>query len=132
MTSEPNVAVSILHNVTLNERGNPTKGMLDGWEPTDTLECVFTFTLDTDKDHEDLLDMIFAEFNVGKGILATAYRAKNLRSLSRGDIVIINGVSYACDRFGWTQVNVRESPPTVDTITHDPNCIDCMRIEAHS
>ena len=117
MKSEPNVAVSIMHNVTPDERGYPTKGMLDGWEPNDTLECVFTFSLDTNKDHMVLLEMIFFEFNVGEGLLATAYRAKDLRSLSVGDVVIINGVSYECARFGWNKIDVISHPgetPTID------------------
>ena len=105
MTSVPNVNVSIMHNVTLDEHGHPTKGMLDGWGPNDTLECVFTFSLDTDKKPISILEMIFAEFNVGEGLLATAYRAKDLRSLSVGDVVIINGVSYACQRFGWKRTD---------------------------
>lgn len=118
MTSVPNVNVSIMHNVTPDEHGHPTKGMIDGWGPNDTLECVFTFALDTpDSDHMILLEMIFHEFNVGEGFLAIAYRAKDLRSLSVGDVVIINDVAYECGRFGWGKIDVISHPeetPSVD------------------
>ncbi len=105
------IPISIFHNVTLGDHGYPTKGMLDGWGKGDTLDCVFAFSLDTDMSHLDLLDRIFYVFNEGDNndLLAAAYRRKHLRSLSVGDVVMISGVSYACQRVGWKEID--EYPP---------------------
>ena len=38
---------------------------------------------------------------------ARAYRARGNRSLSVGDVVVIDGMAYACARFGWDAVSLR-------------------------
>jgi hypothetical protein len=56
---------------------------------------------------EHRLENAFELFNIGHehgGKTALAYRARNLRSLSVGDVVKVDGVPYACESAGWKQV----------------------------
>lgn len=48
------------------------------------------------------LNHAFEEFNIGEGHLAQAYRARRLRSLSVGDVVMIDGRIYSCESAGWS------------------------------
>lgn len=36
--------------------------------------------------------------------LVAEYRAKRLRSLSVGDVVVVGNTHYYCDSFGWTDI----------------------------
>lgn len=52
-----------------------------------------------------LLNKAWETFNVGTDELAAQYRTRNLRSLSVGDVVFIDGAPYACESVGWEPVS---------------------------
>lgn len=63
---------------------------------------VFTFYATTQQSDRALLEIIFEEFNIGTGPVARAYRGNHLRSLSVGDVVVLDGqVAYLCAAVGW-------------------------------
>lgn len=51
----------------------------------------------------ELLEQLFEEFNVGEtSQVARAYRAKGLRSLSVGDVIVLDDeVAWLCGKAGW-------------------------------
>lgn len=56
-----------------------------------------------------ILDWIFQELNIGEeSELATQYRAKRLRSLSVGDVVVLGELAFSCDSAGWGKVTTEE------------------------
>jgi hypothetical protein len=56
----------------------------------------------------DLLNEAFEMFNIGHGPVTVEYRALRLRSLSVGDVVIINGRAFSCERLGWKRRDLTE------------------------
>lgn len=110
--------ISIFHNISRNADAGLNRPRR-GAAPADRhpLIQVFTFTMPREKltaihDTEDrrqaicdrLLDIIYREFNVGTSELAAAYRARKLRSLSVGDVVMLDSRIYACEPAGWRRV----------------------------
>lgn len=67
---------------------------------------------------DDTLGGAFTTFNVGDDPgftepgamrdLALRYRARRLRSLSVGDVIAVDGETWACEAAGWRPVAVRE------------------------
>jgi hypothetical protein len=56
-----------------------------------------------------ILEWIFEELNIGeKTDLAKQYRAKQLRSLSVGDVVAIGEMAFACESAGWEKITTEE------------------------
>lgn len=55
-----------------------------------------------------LLNIAWQQFNVGDSELARAYRARQLRSLSAGDVILLDHRAYACDHVGWRRVPLGE------------------------
>lgn len=55
-----------------------------------------------------VLEWVFQEFNIGEGPQAQAYRAKMLRSVSVGDVVVIGETAWACESVGWTRITTEE------------------------
>jgi hypothetical protein len=52
-----------------------------------------------------VLEQAFETFNVGETRLAQEYRARRLRSLSVGDVIVLGGlVAFCCARAGWEQL----------------------------
>ena len=70
---------------------------------------VWVFEYELDRTHEfrdqEMLNEAFEIFNVGTGSLAQQYRARRLRSLSVGDVVLIDAAAYACESAGWKPVS---------------------------
>jgi hypothetical protein len=61
-----------------------------------------TFSLSVEAPSEQAaLEITFAKLNHGSGEEAEGYR---LRSLSVGDIVILNGTAYLCASLGWERI----------------------------
>lgn len=58
----------------------------------------FTSDFEEKKEISQILDLIYAKFNIGKP------NDYNYRSISVGDIVEIDGVKYFCDSFGWKKL----------------------------
>jgi hypothetical protein len=67
-----------------------------------------------DWDDQRVLDRVFHLFNVGDdpdfgtpSPVAVSYRTRRNRSLSVGDVVMLDGRSYACAESGWEPIEVR-------------------------
>lgn len=77
-------------------------------DPRLRLAAAFTERLVTTS--ADLLDSIFEQLNVGGALVKAtpwceAYRAERNRSLSVGDVVMIEHRPYSVDDVGWTPVD---------------------------
>lgn len=62
-------------------------------------------TLDNPDNHNYLLERVFAEWNCGSGVESELFLRSNVRSMSVGDIVLVNGTYYICESIGWKQVS---------------------------
>lgn len=62
---------------------------------------VFDKTYDHPVTEDDCFDM----FNGGSGREDADYFNGSRRSLSVGDVLVINGKVFACDSFGWRELN---------------------------
>lgn len=65
---------------------------------------VFEYEVDWTDDRasvQPLLNQAFETFNIGSDELAAQYRARGLRSLSKGDVIFVDGAPYACESVGW-------------------------------
>lgn len=57
---------------------------------------------------EQILNDAFEMFNVGDDGIAKEYRERKLRSLSVGDVVVIDQRAYSCESVGWKERKVSE------------------------
>lgn len=67
-------------------------------------ELVWVFVYSSDPmghDDQALLNEAWNLFNVGVGPVSDEYRGLKLRSLSKGDVVGIDGRFYSCESVGW-------------------------------
>jgi hypothetical protein len=55
-----------------------------------------------------VLDWVFQELNVGEGKIAKEYRAKCLRSLSVGDVVVVGETAWSVGSYGWDTITTEE------------------------
>jgi hypothetical protein len=67
-------------------------------------ECDIPWTNDR-ASVDPVLNKVWCLFNVGSDELAAQYRARNLRSLSVGDVIFIDGAGYSCESVGWEPVS---------------------------
>lgn len=73
------------------------------YEPEDT----YTLACEYESDFSTPLDILgdaFERFNVGEDEIAQRYRAEGHRSMSIGDIVVVNvdgEIAFACKSVGW-------------------------------
>lgn len=101
--------VRVLHNV---ERDENTRfvGMRNGYQPGHDMLEVFVYDVDAVDYHPEHAYEIFNQdvewLDGADRELARAYRGKQLRSLSVGDVVVVDGVAHAVDRDGWQQVTL--------------------------
>ena len=61
-----------------------------------------------DRDRADpyvLLEQAWEAFNGGSGHENPAYFGRKLRSLCKGDVVLIDGQAYSCQSVGWEPVH---------------------------
>jgi hypothetical protein len=56
-------------------------------------------------DMSAVLEGAFYTFNVGSDELAAQYRGRSLRSLSVGDVAVVDGSPYVCASCGWEPVH---------------------------
>jgi hypothetical protein len=98
--------VRVFHNVQRDEDGR--RAGFDGYQADHGVNLVFEYDW-PESDTDTALNRAFYLFNVGENDVATAYRARRLRSLSVGDVVAVGDAWFACDRAGWSPVN----PPQV-------------------
>ncbi len=103
------ITVTVFHNVARDGQGRPT-GMLDGYQPGDPIVRVFTYQADPDGRHpEQIAEEAFAICNGHPADpdgeeLARRYYGRELRSLSKGDVVAVGEAGLAVGRVGWTPV----------------------------
>jgi hypothetical protein len=55
-------------------------------------------------DHNDILEMVFDQWNEGSNRECELFRNSKIRSLGVNDIVCVNGTYYQCASFGWNEV----------------------------
>ncbi len=102
------VTITLWHNIASGAHDRPT-GLLDGYQPGHPMVRVFTYqTRPAGRSPEALADEAFA---IGNGHpvdaagqeLSRRYYARQLRSLSVGDVVTIGEAPLAVARAGWTR-----------------------------
>jgi len=74
-----------------------------------------TFEIESDKSTEQILEMIFAQWNVNEQT-SELFKQSRVRSLSVNDIVIINNENYQCRYFGWVHVTPEYTKELEDTV----------------
>lgn len=74
----------------------------DGYTPGHRMILVFETGAPDGEDPHATAERMFEMFNVGTCDTARAYRARNLRSLSVGDVVAVGDVRLAVARMGFT------------------------------
>jgi len=104
------ITVTIWHNVAHDGEGRPT-AMLDGYRPGDPMVRVFTYQADpAGRPPEEIAEEAFGTFNDhprnpgGEELARQYYRHRLLRSLSKGDVVVVGEVPLAAASAGWTLV----------------------------
>lgn len=97
--------VSVFHNVFRDADGRGV-GFL-GYAPSHPMTNVFTYkgVARPGASVEAILENAFKMFNIGEEGTAAAYRARNLRSLSVGDIVSVDGTYFAIEPLGFRQLD---------------------------
>jgi len=88
---------------------------LQGWKPYapgQTVYLAFKYH-EADADPRVILNAAFERFNVGTDDIARRYREGGNRSLSVGDLVVIDGEAWACASAGWDQVPAPAPAPPV-------------------
>ena len=67
-------------------------------------EYLASFVIEGDHIDNDILEMVFAQWNHGSGMESEQFIGSKKRSLSVNDIVCVNGTYYQCASFGWNEV----------------------------
>lgn len=68
----------------------------------DTLSIEFSYSTESTT-HADILEEIFAGWNNGSGQESEIFLRREVRSLSVGDYVRVDGQWYACAPVGWRE-----------------------------
>ena len=65
---------------------------------------------------EEVVDLsdVWERWNRGSGRESQAFVEAETRSLSVGDVVVLDGDAFRCDRGGWTSIVLREGESTPD------------------
>ena len=67
-------------------------------------EFSYTYTVESELPDEKLLEVIFANWNLGSGDECKEFTDRKVRSLSVNDIVTIDSQPYQCKSIGWEKV----------------------------
>jgi hypothetical protein len=104
------ITATVFHNVAKDETGRPENFW--GYRPGQTLVKVAEVEVATE-DTQAALERVYHLLNVGDDPTfgtpdpqALTYRAAKNRSLSVGDVVVLDGVAFAVADFGFEQVSV--------------------------
>ena len=102
------ITVTIWHNAAVDGQGRHT-GMLDGYQPGDPMVRVFTYQAGPAAGPEEIAEEAFAICNGhprdARGMdLARRYYERELRSVSKGDVVVAGEVALAVASIGWIPV----------------------------
>ena len=106
------ITVTIWHNVAHDGEGRHS-AMLDGYRPGDPMVRVFTYQADpAGRSPEAVAEEAFAICNGHPGNahgeeLSRRYYQRELRSVSKGDVVVVGEVALAVASIGWTPVSGR-------------------------
>jgi hypothetical protein len=103
------ITVTIWHNVAFDGQGRHT-AMLDGYQPGDPMVRVFAYQASPGRSAEEIADEAFDTFNdhprdPGGADLACAYYGRRLRSVAKGDVVVVGEAALAVAGIGWTPVS---------------------------
>jgi len=104
------ITVTIWHNVAVDDQGRHT-AVLDGYQPGDPMVRVFTYQAGpAGRDPEQIAEEAFAICNghpadTAGEELSRRYYGRELRSLSKGDVVVIGEVALAVASAGWDPVS---------------------------
>jgi hypothetical protein len=103
------ITVTIWHNVAHEAGQGRHIAMVDGYRPGDPMVCVFTYEADPAGGPETVAEDAFGIFNghprrASDADLARAYYQRELRSLSKGDVVVVGEVPLAVASAGWVLV----------------------------
>lgn len=103
------ITITVWHNVRTDSEGRHL-AMLDGYTPGDPMVRVFTCqTQPRRRSPQQLAEDAFAAFNghpadAEGAVLARQYYGRQLRSLSKGDVVAAGDIALAVAGVGWTPV----------------------------
>lgn len=100
-SATPLIAVTVLLNIAPDH--------WDGYEPGHLLVNVGDVRVPSREDVTGMLDDLYVALNIGNGSAdVDTYRHRGNRSLSIGDVLVIDGVGYAVDNSatGFTRVRV--------------------------
>lgn len=109
--------VKIYHNLSVDQDGRPL-GMLDGHKLWHALGLVAEYESDYantgSKAVASALDEAWYLFNVGHDPdfgpphkVAVEYRERGNRSLSYGDVVVVDGQAFSVERWSFGELNAR-------------------------
>jgi hypothetical protein len=107
--TEESIQVSIFHNVTRDENDRPINFF--GYEPGMPLVQVFSYQ--ALPDGRSPIDLAEHAFRIGNGHpgksradieLSRDYYRRQLRSVSVGDVVVVDHLTLACQPTGWKAV----------------------------
>lgn len=73
----------------------------DGYQPGHAMVLVFQTEVPDGQDSYAIAEQMFEAFNIGDGEMARAYRARELRSLSVGDVVVAGETPLHCASVGF-------------------------------
>lgn len=79
------------------------------YEPGDDLYLAATYDAADGIDDLTHCDQAFERFNVGEDAIARLYRSHGHRSLSVGDVVVIDDRAYTCGSVRWLAVELPEA-----------------------
>lgn len=103
--STPIIAITVLLNVAVDDSGRGLNW--DGYEPGHDLRNVGDIRVTLHDDIQATLDEAYVALNVGNGTDEVGtYRARRNRSLSVGDVLVVDGVAYAVSDLGFTLTRV--------------------------
>lgn len=80
----------------------------------DEMHEAIEYTDERGGDARQVCERAFEMFNVGdptSDITVRRYRNAGHRSLSVGDVVVVDGAAFGVDRFGWTPLEAFEPAP---------------------
>ena len=103
------ITITIWHNVAHDAEGRHT-AMTGGYQPGDPMVRVFTYQADpAGRAPEVMAEEAFAICNghprdAAGEELSRRYYARELRSLSVGDLVAVGEAALVCERAGWARL----------------------------
>lgn len=96
--STPLISINVLHNVD--------RDSWEGYLPGHPLRYVGNVTVGLHDEFDVMLDDVYALLNGGAQGEAETYRKRGNRSLSVGDVLVIDGVAFAVSGLGFDRVKV--------------------------